>query len=148
MKWNHSTAHCASTWHVDIIFCSLPSLRGTSKPDLDSIFLKRKSKIIVWMNTIRRLQRQLVVSHKAILCIINTIKYYYTSPHNETKEQLCTDWVSCKHWSMMFLCTLIHFCLTANKFVDTELFTNFFFYQKSNASQKHISHKDRALLPL
>ena len=83
------------------------------------------------MNTIRRLQRQLVVSHKAILCIINTIKYYYTSPHNETKEQLCTDWVSCKHWSMMFLCTLIHFCLTANKFVDTELFTNFFFTKKA-----------------
>ena len=40
MKWNHSTAHCASTWLMDIIFCSLPSLRGTSKPDLDSIFLQ------------------------------------------------------------------------------------------------------------
>ena len=139
MKWNHSTSHCASTWHVDIIFCSLPSLRVTSKPDLDSIFLKRKLKIIVWMNTIRRLQRQLVVSHKAILCIINTIKYYYTSPHNETKEQLCTDWVSCKHWSMMFLCTLIHFCLTANKFVDTELFTNFFLPKKQRFSKTHKS---------
>ena len=27
-----------------------------------------------------------VASLKAILCIINTIKYYYASPHNGTKN--------------------------------------------------------------
>ena len=38
------------------------------------------------MNDYNKEVVETVVSHKAILCIINIVKYYYASPHNETKN--------------------------------------------------------------